>query len=184
MKIDINSYKPSRQQKLQLQLLINLLKKANKKGVVVFVDGGYGLDALYGKLTRDHRDFDLFIHNYDKEKFTAILNKNGFYPTGKLIGKVSKEEFINTEFSRDFTIELGIFEEGLKFAQGLDLSKLIPSSPIGSLLNFKILTPTLEGFRKLIYINNQLAIKNEFPEYPHKDWMETILSSLSKKFSF
>ena len=60
-------------------MLFKLLEKSTQQGIKMFVTGGYSLDALYGKLTRDHRDIDLYLSITDEAKFNAILKDLGFY---------------------------------------------------------------------------------------------------------
>lgn len=180
--MELNSYKPTQQQRKQLDLLIKLLKELQDGAVTVYVAGGYGLDALYGQLTRDHRDLDLYIHEADQEALERVLNDYGFHPTGNFIGEAGKKEYANKEFSDQFTIECGVVESGLKFLSETEQTKLLSTEPLGSLGDFKIWTPTLTGFKKMIEINNILAAKNNYPEYTHKGWIDTILEYLDKKF--
>ena len=58
----IFNYHPSDEQLRKLNSLLAILVKCHQLGIRVWVTGGYGLDALYGTLTRDHNDFDLFIN--------------------------------------------------------------------------------------------------------------------------
>ena len=39
-------------------------------GVTYWLDGGWGVDALYGKQTREHRDIDI---NFDAAKTEVVL---------------------------------------------------------------------------------------------------------------
>lgn len=55
--------------------VLTLLRRA---GVEVWVGGGWGIDALVGEQTRDHRDLDL-MHRQDQEAAAvAALRKAGF----------------------------------------------------------------------------------------------------------
>ena len=36
------------------------------------------------------------------------------------------------------------------------------------------MTPTLDGFKKIVEVNEMLAKRDSFSEYPHKDWMGKI----------
>jgi len=181
--MELDHYSPSVQQLAQLNLIIKLIMRADSEKIRVYVDGGYGLDALYGKLTRDHRDLDVYVHEKDVSKFEGILNEFGFCPSGNRIGEIGKKEYINKEFPDHFTIEYGVLEDGFKYIPGVDPNKYIPTEPIGVLDDCKIWIPTLEGFKLIIELNNKLAIKNKYPEYPHKEWMQTILNQLDKKFN-
>ena len=40
---------------------IDLINLAESLGITVFLDGGWGVDALLGRQTREHQDIDLFV---------------------------------------------------------------------------------------------------------------------------
>lgn len=182
MLVDLNNYLPSQQQQAQLDLLLNLLREAKKQAIEIIVTGGYGLDALYGKLTRNHRDFDLFVHFSDKDRFTNLLNNLGFISTEKLIGKVKKEEFCSAKFP-NFSVEFGIIENALDLLSPQQKSKVSQGYSLGSLNNNPVPTPNLTGYKIIIDLNNHLAVQNGEREYPHKDWMETMIAELEKKYT-
>ena len=52
--------------------------------IVVWVDGGWGVDALLGEQTRDHNDLDLAINHYDVDGYRPAMAANGFRPTETL----------------------------------------------------------------------------------------------------
>ena len=54
-------YLPSREQEERLSLLGSIVSALDAAGVRYAVAGGYGIDGLYGALTRDHDDIDLLI---------------------------------------------------------------------------------------------------------------------------
>jgi lincosamide nucleotidyltransferase A/C/D/E len=41
--------------------IVDILHKAGKNGVDVWIAGGWGVDALIGQQTRPHNDFDIFV---------------------------------------------------------------------------------------------------------------------------
>ena len=47
--------------------------------IKVFLDGGWGVDALIGYETRTHNDIDIFVEKKDYHKFIQIIKDNGFY---------------------------------------------------------------------------------------------------------
>ncbi|MFD3504637.1 nucleotidyltransferase domain-containing protein [Streptomyces sp. NPDC058676] len=56
-------------------IVLALLRRAN---VDVWIGGGWGIDALIGEQTRNHRDLDL-MHRLDQEAtVTAALSEAGF----------------------------------------------------------------------------------------------------------
>ena len=58
-------YTPSKEQLKQLEILFELIDKCKEKEIEIWIVGGYGLDALYGSLTRDHGDIDLIVWEKD-----------------------------------------------------------------------------------------------------------------------
>ena len=58
--------------------VVDLLKKAENIGVVVWIAGGWGVDALVGYQTRPHNDVDFFIQKKDKTVFTELLVSSGY----------------------------------------------------------------------------------------------------------
>ena len=50
----------------------------NQAGVDVWVDGGWGVDALAGRETRRHKDLDLLVAADDVSRAEAVLAEQGF----------------------------------------------------------------------------------------------------------
>ncbi len=53
-------------------------------GIVAWVDGGWGVDALLGEQTRDHNDLDLAIDHFDVDGYRATMGASGFHATETL----------------------------------------------------------------------------------------------------
>jgi lincosamide nucleotidyltransferase A/C/D/E len=49
-----------------------------ERGVQVWVDGGWGIDALLNQQTRPHKDFDAFVQFDDLATMTDVLAERGF----------------------------------------------------------------------------------------------------------
>ena len=47
-------------------------------GITVWIDGGWGVDALLGECTRKHQDLDIMISWEDSAILTAALYQHGF----------------------------------------------------------------------------------------------------------
>jgi lincosamide nucleotidyltransferase A/C/D/E len=58
--------------------VVDLLKKAGRHGIELYLDGGWGVDALVGRQSRPHQDIDLFVRRADADAFTALLHREGF----------------------------------------------------------------------------------------------------------
>jgi len=57
---------------------IEIIKLLTDHGIVVHVDGGWGVDALLGKQTRPHSDLDIAIQHEDVPKLRQLLDAFGF----------------------------------------------------------------------------------------------------------
>ncbi len=55
-----------------------IIQLANDAGVKLFVEGGWGVDALLGYERRAHNDIDLFVDDKDYIKFINIIKNKGF----------------------------------------------------------------------------------------------------------
>lgn len=61
--------------KEDLMTIINLLEDSNIK---YWIDGGWGVDILAGKQTRNHRDIDVDFDAQHTEELLKILLKYGY----------------------------------------------------------------------------------------------------------
>lgn len=59
----------------QVLYIYNLL---TKNGITVWVDGGWCVDALLGKQTREHPDLDIAVHRKDNDKLRKLLESKGY----------------------------------------------------------------------------------------------------------
>src|SRR5579864_1737887 len=58
--------------------VIELVELLERRGVDVWLNGGWGIDALLGRQTRDHDDLDITIATTNREKCDAVLKAAGF----------------------------------------------------------------------------------------------------------
>jgi lincosamide nucleotidyltransferase A/C/D/E len=58
-----------------------LLAKAAGNNIELWIDGGWGVDALLGRQTRPHDDIDVFIQRNDNTRFVEMLINDGFGET-------------------------------------------------------------------------------------------------------
>jgi lincosamide nucleotidyltransferase A/C/D/E len=58
--------------------VVEVLERLDRAGVVVWLDGGWGVDALVGRQSRPHRDLDLVIARDDCPAARAALAELGF----------------------------------------------------------------------------------------------------------
>jgi lincosamide nucleotidyltransferase A/C/D/E len=57
-------------------------------GVRAWLDGGWGVDALLGRITREHNDLDLILTLNDQARVVEVLVRNGFEIEEEEIGRV------------------------------------------------------------------------------------------------
>lgn len=175
----LDAYIPSEEQQRQLDYLLDILIRSEQSGIVVWVFGGYGLDALYGKPTRDHNDFDLHVKEVDREKFIQLISSLGYYPTFEKVGDVGKEVYKHQDLQENFSLELGTVEKGQKLIKDLGIELDIPQKPLGNLNGQPVWTLDLNGFKTVININKMLAEKNKDKPYPHLKWQQTLLKAIA-----
>src|SRR5437879_1467332 len=60
------------------QDVVDLYLALLHEGVQVWVDGGWGVDALLGRQTRPHKDFDAIVAFDDLPLVTAVLANRAF----------------------------------------------------------------------------------------------------------
>lgn len=59
--------------------VVDLYQAMQKQGVTLWIDGGWGVDALLEKQTRPHGDVDLVVQKKDLDKLDSYLKKNGYF---------------------------------------------------------------------------------------------------------
>lgn len=58
--------------------VLGLYNALERSGVQIWVDGGWGIDALLGKETRQHRDLDIAIQQKDVGQLRELLKGLGY----------------------------------------------------------------------------------------------------------
>jgi lincosamide nucleotidyltransferase A/C/D/E len=74
--------------------VIGLYETLENLGVEIWIDGGWGVDALLGKQSRPHQDLDIAIQKKDLPKLQELLRERGYKDT-------------KTEQARDWNFVLG-----------------------------------------------------------------------------
>jgi lincosamide nucleotidyltransferase A/C/D/E len=57
---------------------IEIITIAEENEIDIWIDGGWGIDALLEEETRPHNDIDLFAEEVNSKKFIKILKEKGF----------------------------------------------------------------------------------------------------------
>ncbi|HMD98282.1 MAG TPA: aminoglycoside nucleotidyltransferase [Terriglobia bacterium] len=58
--------------------VISLYTELENLGITIWIDGGWGVDALLGEQTRPHRDLDIAIQQKDVAKLRQLLQARGY----------------------------------------------------------------------------------------------------------
>jgi len=62
--------------------VVSLYTELEGVEVTIWVDGGWGVDALLGEQTRFHKDLDIAVQQQDIPKLRAVLQKRGYRDIG------------------------------------------------------------------------------------------------------
>lgn len=84
-----------------------ILRLAADAGVRVWLDGGWGVDALVGRMTRPHDDVDLFVRRTDQQLFERALTAAGF---SERVMHYTETDHTAWQDARGRTIDLHVFE--------------------------------------------------------------------------
>ncbi len=58
--------------------VVEFVQLLNNHNIEVFIDGGWGVDALLGEQTRSHTDLDIAIQHKDVPQIRALLEARGY----------------------------------------------------------------------------------------------------------
>jgi lincosamide nucleotidyltransferase A/C/D/E len=68
--------------------VLHILDLLATAGVQVWLDGGWGVDALLGRITRSHNDLDLVLALDDLARAVEVLVRSGFGVEEEELGRV------------------------------------------------------------------------------------------------
>lgn len=182
-KFEETEYSPSAEQMFQLELLQKLVQSCDASDIEIYVLGGYGLDGLYGSLTRDHGDMDILVGDNKLEDFRSLLEKMGFKIDQSGSSK-DKYVFMPAEESaanKDFKVEaspISFLEKFLPAESNLD--DIISRTPNGHLGDFSFRTLTVKGQKSIAEIQNARAKEGNWGEYKHREHFEKIIDSVEE----
>lgn len=61
--------------------VLSLYTELESMGIAIWIDGGWGVDALLGEQTRPHKDLDIAIQQKDVAKLRDLLQSRGYRET-------------------------------------------------------------------------------------------------------
>ena len=112
--------------------VVALLEMAEQIGVDIWIDGGWGIDALVGYQTRPHNDIDIFIEKQSADIFVNMLTNEGYQEV--------KTEYTTTDHTvwkdaSDRIIDLHLFrfidEEMIKYDGETFINRQVIQQQIG-----------------------------------------------------
>ncbi len=65
-------------QSMKQDEVLEFLKLCDDNDIQVWIDGGWAVDALLGRQTREHEDLDIALRHTDAEKLREILERQGY----------------------------------------------------------------------------------------------------------
>lgn len=94
------------------------------RGINVWIDGGFCVDALVGRTTREHSDLDIAVERRDAAALCAVLANNGF-------SRLPREDsspwsFVLSDGRRNVDVHVFAYDESGKNIYGIEY-------PFGSL---------------------------------------------------
>ena len=63
---------------MKVEDVLEIVGLLRVRGVRLWIDGGWGVDALLGEQTRDHHDLDLAVEMADRDTYEAAVAEAGF----------------------------------------------------------------------------------------------------------
>jgi hypothetical protein len=187
--VTFDRYVPSTAQAQQAQALIRLLQERDAQGVAVSVFGGYGLDALYGRLTRDHGDFDLVVMTEAQAHLSVVLEGQGYEHVPQWSESGRKEVFVHAALAAPFKVEVAVFDRttmaqlAQQYRLEMDMSLFLPDMPNGQLLGYPVRTPTLDGVEIVNLIQRQTGIARGWAEFLHQEHQAKLMALLRRRKS-
>lgn len=58
--------------------VLALYNRLKERGIAVWIDGGWGVDALLGEQTRAHADLDIAVHRDHNARLRRLLESEGY----------------------------------------------------------------------------------------------------------
>jgi lincosamide nucleotidyltransferase A/C/D/E len=63
---------------MECQDVVSFYNQVENLGIEIWINGGWGVDALLGEQTRPHSDLDIFIKENDVAKMRKLLESEGY----------------------------------------------------------------------------------------------------------
>lgn len=89
--------------------VISLYHLLQENGIEVWIDGGWGIDALLDKQTRPHSDLDIAIDHKDKLKLRKLLEERGYKDVDR--DDTSDWNFVLSDGEREVDVHTFVFDD-------------------------------------------------------------------------
>ena len=101
---------------MQQKDVIDLYNQLENIGIKIWIDGGWGVDALLGEQTRPHKDLDIAMEWKDVPKLRGFLAAQGY----KQIKEDSKWNFVlGDESRREIDVHAFIYDDKGNIVEGI-----------------------------------------------------------------
>jgi len=108
----------TRQDAIEIYLLLAT------RGISVWIDGGFCVDALVGRATREHGDLDIAVERQDADTLCAVLANEGFSKLAR--EDISPWSFVLSDGRRNVDVHVFAYDASGKNIYGIEY-------PFGSL---------------------------------------------------
>jgi lincosamide nucleotidyltransferase A/C/D/E len=150
--------------------VLNIYNLLNGNGISIWVDGGWGVDALLGKQSREHEDLDIAVHRKDNASLRQLLVTKRYREKWR----DDSSEFMYVMENRcGNSIDMHVFEYG---DDGINTYGI--EYPFGSLAG----TGVING-QKVNCINPQFMLRFKTGYEPKENDLHDV-RELCKKFNF
>lgn len=175
--MDIEAYTPFEEQLKQVDFLGKIIRGCSVEGIDYSVIGGYGLDGLYGSLTRDHNDIDILIKEGEGEAFEKLLVGLGFHHNDSIVDPI-KKDFKHCELNHNFKVSYATSDKLGDLVADSDMAEVMPLKDTAHLLDFSFRAPTVKGYKIITEFQCRRAVKEGWGEYKHRKHSQKILDAL------
>jgi hypothetical protein len=179
----LDDYVPALDQTRQAEALLDLLVRSDDDGLGVSLIAGYGLDALYGKLTRDHHDFDFLVEAGSRDGFVKLLSSRGYVCLPEECEPSRRKEAYrhgHSGYQAEFVALDSTMLAHLARQHGFhgNMSMFFPDKPNGRLLGYPVRTPTLAGVEIIELVQGHTAAEKGWAPYKHIEHRALLLDRL------
>lgn len=175
----LENYVPDKEQLRRVGSLLDITRQCEDVGIIVTVLGGYGLDGIYGKLTRSHDDIDMLVADSQIDDVKTVLEILGYQ---RDLGEVGKYVYKNVMMDPSFKVEFAGLSTLGQFTEK-DTDYFIPSEANASLDGQLFRAMTLRGQKDIIEIQNIRAEQEKWNDYPtaKRQNQSSLISELERR---